>query len=911
MASQQEKFIENLKSFSTALENITELLEQQQKAGSADVLVDLVSRFDEKLTLIAENLQTVVEKTTAIDTKADKILKVTEEIKKGKEGGIFEKAYDKKAKTKIMDGVKTIVLIAGAVLAIGLAFKIVGRVDFASVMSLSLAMVVVAYAMKQIAEIKNLTLKSTILAGLLIVTMAAAVFAAAWILQFTPTISLYQGLTILLVSAAIGVAAFLIFKAIENIDLAKNWSTILMLPLALPLIAAGIVGASFILSLVQPLSLDQILAVIGVSAALIPAAIATFFIGQAMRGMSWKEILMVTLVFPIVSLGILASSYILSAVKPIEDPGSLIISSLAMGVSILAFVPAMYILGKMQPMQLLMGGLGVLIVAVAIMATSWILSIGNYENYPPLGWTLSVGLSMLLFAPAIFVLGAIGMTGIGLAILAVGAIAVLLVAGTIVATAAILGMGNYTKFPPLEWSTSVGLSMTAYAMSMLLIGSFILFTFGLGYGAMEDAAGMMKIVAQSIVDSASILGKGVYKGGPTKEWSEGIGDAIGGFSEAFATMSDMGGLFSSWSADEYSEAVKTIAGGLVGAAQTLNKMGAGFNWSTATHPTKEWAEGVGGAIGGFAEAFKVINESDSGGLAGWLGLKQKMTPEEFAGAIKVIAGGLIGAAQTLNASNVNWSTSKYPSKEWAEGVGDSISSFSTAIKNLSEEFDEDLTEPIDLMTVSMIKLQMLFMYIDIQKKMYDKNGIIYTFGDAIRYLVASFPTESAVSPLEKFIDALKEVDDISFTSVFTVNLLANAIEDLGDTLADIDTSNIEKLLKISTGFKMISLIDNIKLNEAIRTINERKEDIAEIFDDKTLLFNLDDYISNTTGRGTSETTTVSKTATTNVEDKDMKDLIEYVKNIDTNIEKISKLEANNPLNKPENVNTVSKFLSGK
>ena len=69
-----------------------------------------------------------------------------------KKTGLFEESgEDPKKEGQIKKGVTTILLIAVAVLAIGLAFKLVGKIDFLSVVGLSLAVVLMAIAFEKIA----------------------------------------------------------------------------------------------------------------------------------------------------------------------------------------------------------------------------------------------------------------------------------------------------------------------------------------------------------------------------------------------------------------------------------------------------------------------------------------------------------------------------------------------------------------------------------------------------------------------------------------------------------------------------------------------------------------------------------------------------------------------------------------
>ena len=72
----------------------------------------------------------------------------------GKKDSFFEKIGKNTKKVKEVAGM--IVLIAAGVLAIGAAFKLIGHVDFVSVIALSIALPIVAFAFEKIADMKNL-----------------------------------------------------------------------------------------------------------------------------------------------------------------------------------------------------------------------------------------------------------------------------------------------------------------------------------------------------------------------------------------------------------------------------------------------------------------------------------------------------------------------------------------------------------------------------------------------------------------------------------------------------------------------------------------------------------------------------------------------------------------------------------
>jgi hypothetical protein len=322
---------------------------------------------------------------------------------------MFEKIENGENKSKIVDGIQVIILIAAGVLAIGTAFKIIGNVDFLSVISLSIGILAISYAFKEIAQIKELTPKNMVMVGLALIIMATSVTLSSYILQLLQPLDLATSVSLIMISGALGVAAYFLLTAIDKIKLsAKDIPKILLLPLILPAIAAGIAISSVLLQYVQPISFMQAISVAMVGLALVGGAIAFKFIASAIKDVSLKSILYASLAIPLIAGGIVVSSWIFELFNPIESGKMLniLVSSIVMGLSIIAFLPAMYVLGKMKIDKLIQGGLGIIITSTAMMLTSWILSIGNYDgNYPNLLWSFSVGLSILLFAFPLYILG--------------------------------------------------------------------------------------------------------------------------------------------------------------------------------------------------------------------------------------------------------------------------------------------------------------------------------------------------------------------------------------------------------------------------------------------------------------------------------------------------------------------------
>jgi len=688
-------FIENLQNFTKSLEGIVELLKEQTKKG--DAINQMLSSMDgPSMSDIAEDIKTLVAKTDKIDTRTKQILEEVKASRKANESGVFGKISDKSNKNKIVDGISVIMLIAGGVLAIGLAFKIVGAIDVMSVIGLGIAIYAVSKAFAEIASIKDLNMKTALVAGALV--------ASSFILKHMQSIDIFAAFSLILVGGALGLAAMLLMKSVSHIKLTPaTVGGILLLPLILPAIALGIVASSYLIKYMAPINLKQ-----GISFALLGGALglATMLL---LKGVSkidvsknMKDILLLPLVLPIIAGAIVLSSFILQLFQPLKDPVEFIKSTASIGLGIIMFLPAFYVISKlkMNPVQLLLAGLGIIIVSTAIMVSSWILSLGNYQKFPSAKWAFGAGLGMILFTPALLLLGAIAITGVGLALIALGAASTLIVAAAIVAVSHILNKGTYEKGPPKDWALGVGLLLPVFGASMVLLGL-------MPKVILRRGAEMVGTIAQTIVDAADILRGGNYTGGPTKEWAEGIGLSLGAFSDALGVaLKGGGGLFSKGMAPgEFVDFIRNVSYGMIEAADILSQ----GNW-TQNAPSAEWGKGVGLALSPFVDLFSTLANSPKAKML-MKDLKKSNKKGEdsiFVDLIKDVAWAMVNVDNIFK--NTDWTG--YPSKEWGKGVGeafkiveliggtdtkviDGINNFAKAIQTLSNSFNKLRVSGID------------------------------------------------------------------------------------------------------------------------------------------------------------------------------------------------------------------------
>jgi hypothetical protein len=672
MATIDEKFVTRLDAFTHSLEGIVELLKEDVKKRNTDNVNEMLAGMKDDITGIVRNLETVVQSIGRLETTTNQILEEVRAARREKEAGAFEAIAEVDNKKKIIEATKIIILIAAGVLAIGLAFKIIGKVDFLSVVALGLGIVFVAAAFVTVASLVmggDVTWKDAYVVSQIMVVMALGMMVTSWALALAATLTLGQVASIIFVATAMSVSLFLMYHAVKEAELeAKDYPKFLMLPLVLPIIALGIAVSSIILANIVPLTFGQVITTIFVATAI---GTSLYIISKALENAKMEkknigQFLLLPIIVPAIALGIVISSWILAAVKPIsfmqalstifvavtlgvlvylmrplidkmkdlslkeigmttlmivaiaaglvlasrvltlmsfftfKESMQLIMTSLAIGLAVLFIAPAFYLLKSvsrddmikaginiviaattimisswllsmgnyddfpdwkwslgtglailefvgivwlinkmnLNPMQMIIGGVAILGISAIILATSWILSFGNYDEYPSLGWAIGVGLSLIAFGGGMMLLGSI-LTASGGTVaiaMAVGAIAVLGVAAVIMATSLILGLGDYDEYPGFGWAMGVGLSLVTFGTGMMVLGVIMIGSGGTAAGAMAIGALVTLGVATVIAAVSWILSLGNYESYPTVGWAAGVGLSLVVFGGALLTL---------------------------------------------------------------------------------------------------------------------------------------------------------------------------------------------------------------------------------------------------------------------------------------------------------------------------------------------------------------------------------------
>ena len=367
------KALDNL---SVALEKISEALQKKGdgKDQSATATALQSGDFSDTLTEINTSVKSIKVDTQQILKNQETIIQLQKQKSSDKKTEAVEDAGDDKKKGQIKKGVTAILLIAVAVLAIGLAFKLVGKIDFLSVVGLSIAIVLVAIAFERVAKL-DLTPKKAAFASLAMVIMSVGIMISSFFLSKVSPISFKQFLTAAAIAGLfyfVGPTMASMINALETettieaegmgkvktkkLDFGKLIATAIFLPVLMATMALGIMIASRILSGVKPMSMGQIVTSLLIAGMFMMVAsgikglihalteeteVKARGFGGKQKGMNMGKLLGVALILPLImlsiSVGIWLSSMILSRVQPIGFMQALSAIAIAAIFSVAAF----------------------------------------------------------------------------------------------------------------------------------------------------------------------------------------------------------------------------------------------------------------------------------------------------------------------------------------------------------------------------------------------------------------------------------------------------------------------------------------------------------------------------------------------------------------------------------------------
>jgi len=250
----------------------------------------------------------------------------------------------------------------------------------------------------------------------------------------------------------------------------------------------------------------------------------------------------------------------------------------------------------------------------------------------------------------------------------------LLVTATILAASHILNLGKYDKYPTLKWVLGVGLALTTFSIAASILGFNAINPF------FYAGLGTTLLVAGTIVGVAKILSKGNYAIPGFASWALSVALLYSIFTPIILILGTVGvaaaalGAIFGDGANPFKQGrsmMKDIARTIVDVAGILSK------GKFEGGPKKEWAEGVGIAIGAFAPVYDMLVRSSIFKAFGMSGVG----PTEFKEAIEVVVGGIVAAAKSF--ADADAAFKNPPTEEWARGVGLAIGAFAPVYEILA------------------------------------------------------------------------------------------------------------------------------------------------------------------------------------------------------------------------------------
>jgi hypothetical protein len=785
-----KQLLDALNNLSESLEMIAQALDKKGTSNTTTTNALQSGDFSKQLTEINVSLKSIKSDTTKILAQQNTILSMQKKKENDKKTGLFEESDDPKKEGQIKKGVTTILLIAVAVLAIGLAFKLVGKIDFLSVVGLSLAVVLMAIAFEKIAKL-NLSIKEAFNASLVIVMMAVAITMASWIMAFIEPIGFTQLLTAVLIAAMFAVLS----NYLENIFIASiifkklNVSPFQLVK-TLVAISLAITASSFILAFIKPMTLGQSITAILIAAMF---AVISFNLHKIALGVVLFQSLNISTfelvkVLVGIALAITASSFILAFIKPMSFGQAITGILIAAMFAVIAFNMDKIAIGviafkrtgvKATDLLLVLVG-----IATAITVSSWILSyvqpIGFWQFLTVLGIALVFALmSYFMDKLAIGIVAIERFLGKGKIYL----IPLVLVAiATAIALSSII-LQNTVDLPFMLILKILLLGATLAIVTLLMTPAVIL----MGKMPIADLAlGVIGVImiAAAIAVSSHILALGKYDKYPSWKWALGVGLSLIAFGGAAlvlgALIMETGGLGLA------ALAIGAVAVMLVAATIVATSYILGLG-KYDKFPSYEWSFSVGLSMTAFGLAMGGLGTF----ILGTLGL----------GMIALIAGGeaVLLIAKTIVDTSFILRKGNYtggPTKAWAEGIALALGAFSPVYAMLVANKlmsllgggigPEDFAKAIRTVSQGIVDAALYFAGV----KVAFKNGPSKEWAEGVGTAISAFSPVYAALMDNGFFGSNVSAEDMKSAILTISDGIIAAAEKFGTNIAKFDLSKV-------------------------------------------------------------------------------------------------------------------------
>jgi hypothetical protein len=671
-----KQLLQALDNLSVALEKISETLNKKDSKSSTGKAMES-GNFGGQLKEISNGVKKLLADNQKILKNQNTIMGMSKKSESDKKTGALEDVGgDKKKESSIKKGVGTILLIAVAVLAIGLAFKLVGSVDFLSVIGLALAITIISIAFEKIAKL-GIPLKDALNTSYVLVIMAGAITVASWILAISVTVGIGKLISSMLIAGVLVVLSYALKKIITSLK-GVNLSNVLSTAKHLPLIFFSLLGTiaigSWILALVVPLSFSKLMTTILLAATFTILSFSLKGIMEAFKGVNVINVMKTTMYLPIIFFALLTTiamgSWILGLVVPLSFSKLMTVILIAVAFTVLSH-SLKNIMGSFKGINMANALKTTLYIPMIFLALSTAIVLSSYvlSQILPIGFAQAI--TAILIA-VVFTVISYGLKnimesfkGVSISSLVAAVIAIPLIftglSLAIMASSFLLSKVVPIKFDQALTSIVISVIFVVLAFAASLILKAIS---GVSIGKLITVAIIMPLLftamSLAITVSSYILAQAqeipFMKLLNIMVSSIVIAIAVVVMGLAAIILNKMGGI------SDY------IKGGIAIIIMAATIMAASLILDYGTYgkyPEWEWALGVGLSLAVF-------------GIAAVLLGTQALNPFFYAGlgVTLLVAVTIVAASAILSLGTYDDGT--YPSLSWALGVGGSIAAFGVA-----------------------------------------------------------------------------------------------------------------------------------------------------------------------------------------------------------------------------------------
>ena len=545
--------------------------------------------------------------------------------------GLLGGVKDKMPKFKGAKSVAIAVgLFAGAILASTVFFALMPTLSVRTLlttMAVAGIMTLIVPRFMELTKLYRFKMKNILKAAAILPIISMAILASALPLMLMPAISPMALISAFFIGAALTLFAPAFIKLVHGLKGTKLKDQINVVK-AMAIMAGGIVAVSLIFALlggVSGWSAPPLWWTISAGLAMFLFSLAFVQILKTIKGRSVKEIAFAGLAVPVMAAAIVGVAYIFKlfpkeAVAP--GLGWTIKAGLAIFLFSLGFVQVLKAIKGRSLKDIVFASLAVPMMAAAIVGVAFIFQalsfVEGYEKFAPDPiWSLKSGLAMLAFTVP-YLLISMAAKRIGVKGLVLGALAMIAIAGAILASAWIFSVLPDTFIaPPMDWAIGAAIAITAFAIPLAIVG--LLATVLTPVGLLLGAAGII-LIAGTMWVVAWIFSKLPDLSAISKNITDAIMYPVDSMITALGRFKNEIGI----------ENMVPLAGGILAIAGS---------WLVLTAAMA--GQGIGGAIGAVGNAIgQGINK-----LTEWFGGEKSMGPKDLlelliskADSLKKIAG---------------------------------------------------------------------------------------------------------------------------------------------------------------------------------------------------------------------------------------------------------------------------------